>query len=128
MNRRGFTLIEVLIMITVLTIAVTPLALVLSQTLMNSGASETVDNSAYLLERQLESVLSQRYDLVVDAGPTAFAAPYGNYTYQIVVSAAPAGLQAGVCSADTTQCKQVQIIVDHSFYGSIDAYTLTANN
>ncbi|MBI3998880.1 MAG: prepilin-type N-terminal cleavage/methylation domain-containing protein [Armatimonadetes bacterium] len=126
---RGFTLIEVLVALTILAMSIlfiTRAFLTLLE-VTNEGGNVTVASA--LAVRKLEQVRGSpesqssstgwtaNFDAIVDEGPTAFPAPYSRYSYQVIVnqvtltpgSAAPAWLTGAPMHSNTIKWITVRV-------------------
>lgn len=126
----GVTLIELLMSIVILAVALPPLLMVLSTVAMDSNVNEVADAASYLAERELERILSQRFDAIVDEGPTNYTGNFSDYSYQVTVSAFtvsdPAAI-TNVCGFDTSECKRIQIDIDHANGANVYLTTIATN-
>ena len=78
-----------------------------------------------LAEQELERVSGLRFSQVINEGPTNYAAPYGAYAYQVVVSPVPNTIFS---DPGMTRYKQVSITVNHTIIGGINLVTIVTNN
>jgi prepilin-type N-terminal cleavage/methylation domain-containing protein len=121
---RGFTLIEVVIAIVIISVAIVPLVLSFGNILRVTVLPPILDTATFLAEKELERVTSARYSAVQDEGPTAYAGDFSEYQYEINVSAVPLTLAN---DAAMSQYKQVEIIVSHESVGSVSLKTIVTN-
>lgn len=124
-NSKGFTLIEAVISIVVLSIAIGALITVFTNVVKFSVAPEVLNVSDQLAERELDRVTGLRYSEITSHASTAFGGNFPNYSYQVVVSAVPAAIANDPTMA---QYKQVQVIVTHTINGSITLSTIVTNH
>ena len=125
LKQKGFSLIEMVIAIVVLTIAVGTLLVVFGDVLSSTVMPEIVNVSSELAERELERVSGLRFSSVVNEGPTSYTGSFSNYSYQVTVSAVPLALAN---DAGMTQYKQVAITVSHATAGAVTLTTVVTNN
>lgn len=126
MRNRGFTLIELIISIVVLSIVIFTSMTMLANISRMTVMPDVLNRCGLLAERELERVNQKRYSTIVNEGPTAYAMPgFTDYTFQIEVSPPPGGLGLG---SDSSRIKQVAITVSHPVYGAVTLTTLVANS
>ena len=129
-NKSGFTFIEVLIAIVILAVALPPLLITMMTVVMESNVNAISDQASFLAERELERILSYRFDAVVDEGPTAYTGNYSDYSYEVAVSAFtvsdPAAI-TNVCGFDTSQCKKIQITITNTNGANVYLTTIATN-
>lgn len=82
-NRSGFTLIEILLAIVLITLACIPLMQIVIQGLRTTKKEERVTKVVFLAERKMEETLGKvRYDSSVSQDSSgAFTSPYADYRY-----------------------------------------------
>ena len=124
MKSRGFTLIEAIIAVVVLGIAVGTLLQVMGHAIQATIRPDVMSTATHLAEGELERVTNLRYSQIVNAGPTAFAAPFSNYTYETRVSAVPVALANDPAMA---QYKQVEVIIAYPSMGGVTLTTMVTN-
>jgi len=126
---RGFTLLEVLVALTVLAMSIlfiTRAFLIMLQ-VTNEGGNRTVASA--LAVRRLEQIRggpesqstsagwTANFDSIVDEGPASFPAPYSRYSYQVLVnqvnltppSAAPSWLTGAPVHSNTIKWVTVRV-------------------
>lgn len=86
MNKKSFTLIEVLASIVLLSGALIPLMVIVPQMIRNSLKSEQLTKVVFLAENKMEEVKCKTIDTFAtsrDETVTAFSSPYGDYKYTV---------------------------------------------
>jgi len=121
---RGFTLIEIVIAIVILSIALGTLLTVIANVTQQTVVPEFLNGASYLAERQFEQVTNRRFADVVSQGWTSFTGNFSDYAYQLNVGPVPVSLAA---DPGMTQYKQVEITVRHSSAGAVSLYTIVTN-
>lgn len=124
-KKRGFTIIELVIAIVVISIAVGTLLTVLAAQSQSTIIPYITQVATGLAEQEMERITSLRFAQVINAGPTPFVFPFQDYTLQVVVSAVPVAIAD---DPGMTDYKQVQVIVANSTIGSINLTTIVTNN
>jgi len=124
-NLKGFTLIELVMVIVILDICLPSVALLFSQVMKTYGEPEVMQVATALAEQKMEEVSGLRYSDIADDGPTAFSGNFSNYTYQVTVSAVPTGLAN---DPSMTDYKQIEVTVSSSIIGNITLATVVTNN
>ena len=110
-TEQGFTLIELVLVITVMAVAAIPLFSLFTQATTSLLDNEDLQVATQLAQEKAEQILGQRRNqgfAAVPAGSTAEPNAYGSFNRSIVVSQ-PA---AGGCPGAAT-CKGVVIAVDN---------------
>ncbi len=128
MKKRGFTLIEAMMVIVILGIALPPFTVVTMNVLQQNIYSQAQATAVALAEGELERATGTRFSLVTnEAVATAFSAPFSAYTHQWVVDYVNAGaLDTPV--AGPTDYKRVKIQVANSIAGTVTITTLMTND
>ncbi len=122
---RGFTLIELIIAVSVLAIVIGTAVSVLGDILNSTVQPEILDTSTHLAEREMERISFMRFSQVANAGPANFTSPFSNYSYQVTVSPVPAALANDPGMAGY---KQVQVTVTHLAASPVSLTTIVTRN
>jgi prepilin-type N-terminal cleavage/methylation domain-containing protein len=112
-EQKGFTMIEVIIAIVVLSLALVPMMMIIPNILMDSAVVEYMDIGSRLAEQQVERVLSLPFSSVVAEPTTAYTGDFSDYNYAIAIGA------DGVLCSSTASCKDVDITISHNTVGDI---------
>lgn len=110
---KGFTLIEIIMAIVVISLAITPILVILPSVLRDTVIVEYMDVGSRLAEQQIERVLSLPFPSVAAVGLTAYTGDLANYRYSIAVSA-----DGTICTSVVT-CKAVDITINHIRVGNL---------
>ncbi len=121
---RGFSLIEMIIAIVILTISIGTLLWVSGDVFRLATTPEILDASSQLAERELERVLTLRFSDVANEGPTNYTGSFAGYSYQITVSAVPGTIATDPAMANY---KQVQVSITHTTAGTVSLRTIVTN-
>ncbi|MFH1776090.1 MAG: type II secretion system protein [Candidatus Omnitrophota bacterium] len=84
MRKNGFTLIEVLASIVLITVALIPIMRIIPQMIENSLKAERLTTAIFLAQGKTDEVknaLINSFSTSQDAAVTAFASPYTSYKY-----------------------------------------------
>ena len=122
---RGFTLIELIIAIVIISMAIAPLAFMLGNVIDMTIRPEFTHVATQLAEQELEKIAVARFSQVNDQAQTAYTGSLAKYSYEIQVDPVPAGLASDV---NMLQYKQVKIIIHHDSLGSLTISTVVTNN
>lgn len=109
-NRRGMTLIEVMIALTILATAMLALAGFMGKFAKTVAASDVKNTASELASQRLEEIkTAPRYSMIDSAYPgiVAMSAPYDGYTRQTLVT------HTGGTSSDLYDYKTVTVIVSN---------------
>lgn len=124
-SERGFSLIEMIITIIILTLAVGTIVSAFSEVVRMSVMPEVINTGTGLAEQEIERVTGLRFSSVTNEGPAGFPGSFSNYSYQISASPVPVSLAVDPGMA---RYKQVQVTVTHATAGSVSLSTVAANN
>ncbi|MGA1840784.1 MAG: type IV pilus modification PilV family protein [bacterium] len=109
----GFTLIEVVIFITVASVGFLILSASYSGILEHSAIGEYLSTATVLCEGKTEEIMATRtFDTISNISPTSFDPPFDAYTYQVNWFYADSG-NLNIDAGSPTEYKNVRIIVDH---------------
>jgi len=128
MKKKGFTLIESLLVIVILGIALPPFTVLVMNVLQQNIHSQAQATAVDLAESELERASGTRFSLVTnEVSSTAFSAPFSAYTHQWVVDYVNAN------ALDTpvpgpTDYKRVKVQVASSISGTVTITTLVTND
>ena len=114
-GQRGFTLLELIMVIVILALAAVPVLGQFSQVSSSLLGNEAIQTAALLAQEQAEAVLAERRRLNYAAIPTGTSSTvlggsYSAYTRTLTVNEPPTG---SGCAAGAT-CKEVIVRVDHN--------------
>jgi prepilin-type N-terminal cleavage/methylation domain-containing protein len=113
LSNQGFTLIEIIMAIVVISLAIVPIILVLPGVLKDTAIVEYMDIGSRLAEQQIERVLSLPFSSVVATATTAYTGDFSDYNYSIAISA------DGTICLSTVTCKAVDITINHDTVGNL---------
>jgi len=127
MKKKGFTLIETVLVIIVLGIVLTPISILIVNVIGNNVRSQAWATAVALAEGEMERVTASRFSLVNDEASVSFSAPFNAYTKEIVVDyVAASALDTPV--GGPTDYKRVQIKVSSAIADTVTLTTLVAND
>ena len=118
MLRRGFTLIELIIIIVVVSIAMGVLLTALASVTNNTIYPLVIQTATELAEQEIEKITGTRFSYVCSCTSNAYAAPFDAYSRQITVT--------GIAPVPA-EYKQVDVTVSHSTIGSVTLRTIVTN-
>jgi type II secretory pathway pseudopilin PulG len=126
-NKKGFTIIEVIIFIVIASVGFLILSATYTSVLEYNATGENLSVATSLCEGMMEEILdTHSFDTIANVSQTAFASPFGSYTYQVNwYYVHPVNLKenAGV----VTDYKVVKVIVDHGCIEPVQLTTLMVN-
>lgn len=85
-NRRGLTLVETVIGLTIIAIAFYTLISVFISILPRTAQVETLNKKSYLAQEKIEEFLARDFTAVTSVAATSFSGDFSSYRYQIDVS------------------------------------------
>ena len=126
MFRRGFTLIELIIIIVVVSIAIGVLLTALASVTKNTIYPLVMQTATELAEQEIEKITGTRFSFVCSCTNNAYAAPFAGYSRQITVAAVP---NPPLTTPDPTMqnYKMADVIVTNSTIGSVTLRTIVTN-
>lgn len=89
MNKRGFTLIEIIVLIVMAGILIPTIVVPFATGIRGSGKPEVVTTAMYLAHQKMEELMKFNYDRAPDLTPGTYtlpAPPIANYSWQWVIS------------------------------------------
>ncbi len=118
--KKGFTIIELIIVIIVLGICFAPIAVLFRNVSIKYATSEIMQIATALAEQEMERVTSLRFSSVIAEGPTLFTGNFSNYSYQVRVSTAT----IGAVSYPQNRYKRVDLDVSSGIIGRVRLTTI----
>ena len=126
-NKNGFTIIEVIIFIVIVSVGFLILSATYTTVLEDNATGENLSVATSLCEGKMEEILdTHSFDTIASVSETAFAAPFGSYTYEVnwfYVHPVNLKVNAGV----VTDYKVVEVFVDHGCIEPVKLTTLMVN-
>lgn len=124
-SKSGFTLIELVIAISVLSIAIGSSLLIFANVTNQTAMPEILNVSTGLAEQELERVTALRFSDIMNQSPTNFTGNFSSYSYEIQVTPVPLTLANDPAMAEY---KQTRIIIRHNTVGSVSLTTVISRN
>ena len=121
---RGFTLIELVVAIVVISIAVSGLLVTFSNIIRATVQPEVINISTHLAEQEMERETALRFSSVANVASTNFGGSFSAYSFQVAVSAVPAALANDPGMANY---KQVLVTVTHTSGVSLSLTSVVTN-
>jgi type II secretory pathway pseudopilin PulG len=118
-SKRAITLIELTMSIVVISICLLSVGLIYHSVLTKNISIQSMTIATSLAEEKMDEVLRLGFSGISNDGPTAFADPFTDYTYQVtVINVQPTDLDTST-GATETGYKNVAVNVTYSLTGSI---------
>ncbi|MBM3244268.1 MAG: prepilin-type N-terminal cleavage/methylation domain-containing protein [Candidatus Omnitrophica bacterium] len=127
MGKKGFTLIETVIVIIVLAITLTPFSVLTTNVISRNVRSQGTATAVSLAEQEMERVTALRFSLAVDEAAASFSAPFNGFTKEIIVDYVNSG-SLNTPVAGPTDYKRVQVKVTSATADTITLTTLITND
>lgn len=130
MNSRGFTLIEIVIVILIMGIAALGLAAVIQQAMRDTHEPETMSTATALAVKEAECVMRVAYASVADehrGSPQSYAGDFANYSWEVMVDNYDADGDGSISTDESNNYKQVEVRVHHSVIGYVSVVFLRTN-
>jgi len=128
MRKNSFTLIELILSITIATIILTPLSMVIVESVVNAFLPEHYETASALLGGELERVANLRFANVVDESSTSFTGNFSQYSYQVDVDYVNGNALNTSVSPTVTAYKRAEITISHSGFPDVVAVTVVTDN
>jgi prepilin-type N-terminal cleavage/methylation domain-containing protein len=135
-EKRAFTLIEVVLVIVVLGIALTPLCILVVQVVQKNVLSQAQATAVSLAEGEIERLTNARFSQVTCEASTPFSGAFSGYSYSTDVDYVNSGdLNTSVgrpagCSGTpgtATNYKRIRLSVNHAIARNITLTTVVVN-
>jgi len=128
-SSKGFSLVEVIIVIIVLGVCLTPFSILLVNVMQQNVRSQQWATEVALAESKLEQACSMRFSEIIEEPVTGFEAPFSMFGYQLNVSYVDAS-NLDVPVAGPTDYKRVEVAVFSAFdmQNPIKLVTLVTND
>jgi prepilin-type N-terminal cleavage/methylation domain-containing protein len=127
-GKQGFTLIELIIVIAIAAVIITPLSIFLFEASTRTLFPEHYQIASSLLEGRLEEISGRRFNSVVNEGPTSFTGDFSRYSYQISFYYVDGSSLNSPSASPTTDYKRVLITVSRAGLPDVSAVTVVTNN
>ena len=127
MNKKSFTLIEVMMAVGVAAIILTPLSILIIQATTRAQIPEHYQIASALLEEELERVASLRFAEVVTSSGS-FPGSFSHYSYQVNVDYVDGNDLTTPSGSPPTDYKRVLITVSRTGLPDLTATAAITNN
>ena len=124
-NNKGFTLIELVFEITVLSLLIIPTVLLLGQLSLTVVQTEANSIATALCVQKAEEVLWSYDYSTVSASSGNFNAPYSDYSYTVTIDYVDAANPAATVAS--SNYKRATVTVSHSSIPDVVTYLLFVN-
>jgi prepilin-type N-terminal cleavage/methylation domain-containing protein len=125
-KEKAFSLIEVVLVMLVIGISVTPLCLALVNIIHRNVFTQAHATAVALAEGEVERLTNARFSLVDDEAPVSCDAPFAHYSRETIVDYVDSG-DLNTPVVGPTNYKRVQIKVNSPLSGEIVLTTVLAN-
>ena|SRR3989339_579457 len=125
MGQKGFTLIELVIAIVVVSIAFYAIISVFITVAPRNINAEDLSKATYLANRVMEETTAKSFSSISSVSPTSFASPFSNYNYQVVVDYVTTA-EPDVVSVNPTNYKRVKVRSWGGFSSTVEVITLVS--
>ncbi len=126
-RKSGFTLVELIVSIIVISICFLSVALMYQEVLRGAFQTRMLSTATALAEEKTEEILSKGYSGVGNVVSTTFPSPFGGYSFQVTVHCVASGNLDTSVDPTATEYKNVQVKVTHSSIADIPLTSLIAN-
>jgi len=124
---RGFTLVEAVITIAIMGVVLAPFSVLVVNVMRQNAYSQVQATAVALGEGEIEALTAARFSLLTDVAATAFAAPFGNYTHEVVVDYVNSN-DLNTPVVGPTDYKRIKVIIANSLLGSLTLTSLVARD
>lgn len=126
-NNKAFSLIEIIMVIVILGITLTPFSILVVNVVQSNTRIQVTNTSVALAEGELERINNLHFSDIASVGPTAFSGPFNQYTFQIISDFVNFDALNTVV-AGPTNYKRVRVIVNNSIFGTVELTSVITNN
>ena len=123
-REKGFTFIELIMVILIVGIAIIPLIQMFTTSLKGSADTEATSIALELAQDKMEETKQLGFAAIASTSGT-FASPFTAYSYQVTMSYVDSGLSS---SGSPTDYKKVEIKVTHTSGTSTTLTTVVSNH
>lgn len=127
-SKKGFTLIEVILVMVILAISLPPLCILIVNVVRKNVLTQVQATATALAEGEMEKVTNMRFSGIATTAQTAFSAPFTAYNYTITVDYVNASDLNTPVVPGPTNYKRVQVMVNNAISGNLTLTTLIAND
>ena len=127
MNKRGFTLIEIIVLIVMAGILIPTIVVPFATGIRGSGKPEVVTTAMYLAHQKMEDLMQFNYNWAPDLTPGTYpptAAPISGYTWQWVISYVTNTFAA---SGSDVGYKMIQVTITDPQSSTYNVYAVVTN-
>ena len=114
MNKRGFSLLELVLAIVIIGMCIIPIALKHQQAAQGSYQTKVLTIATALAEGEIEEVIGSGFSAASDVSLTSFDSPFDDYSYQITVHYVEGDDLDTSVDPTTTDYKNIEVQVSHS--------------
>jgi type II secretory pathway pseudopilin PulG len=128
MNNKGFTLIEIIILIVMAGIIIPAIVIPFATGIRGSGKPEMVVTAMYLAQQKMEELMKFNYDRAPDLTPGTYtlpAPPISGYSWQWVISYVDSNFADS--GATDVGYKMIQVTVTDPEGSPYDVYSVVTN-
>jgi type II secretory pathway pseudopilin PulG len=127
MNKRGFTLIEIIVLVVLAGIIIPVIVVPFATGVRGSGKPEMVTTAMYLAHQKMEELMKFDYSRTPDLTPGTYtlpAAPISGYTWQWVISYVDNNFNA---SGSDVGYKMIRVSVTDPQSSTYNVYSVVTN-
>lgn len=126
-NKKGMTLLELVLSIIIIAMCVLPLSVIYTQVLAKIYKSRVMTIASGLAEEKMDQATAKGYSGVVNESSTNFSSPFSSYSSQVVVNYVNAADLNTSVDPTVTEYKRVEVRVVHGEIGTAKMVSLLTN-
>ena len=130
MSRKGFTLIEMVLVILIMAIVTGSLAVVIYQALQDTHKPEVLSTAMALATKELERIIRLDFSDVADenrGSPASYTGNLSSYSWEVRVDSIDDAAPDLGSDADMSDYKVVEVRIHHSVFGYLSNKLLKSN-